>query len=259
MSHVDRGKPDRLPLIAGGEGSAIKERRAQIEALAVKLEREYGRGKSADSDPSLAGRPHDAVGTLVAVMLSQATNDKSSWRAYRRLIERFPTWEVLADAAIQDIEEAIRPAGLAEQKAPRIRWALGAIQQRSGCCSLDFLRDMEDEQAMDYLESLPGVGPKTAACVLLFAYDRPVFPVDTHVARVARRMGLVPERAGAPAIQRLFNQMVPHSWCRSLHLNLIEHGRTVCLSRSPCCDRCLLRTQCRFGDPESAGARWGED
>jgi endonuclease-3 len=190
---------------------------------------------------------------LVSTILSQNTNDVNRDRAYRRLRERFPTWAQVRDAPEEEVVEAIRPGGLANQKAPRIQKALQRITAERGELSLDFLADMPLEQAHEWLMSLNGVGPKTTAIILLFSLGRPAFPVDTHVHRVSQRLGLIGERVTAEKAHELLEARLPSEWYYAFHLNLVRHGRQVCQARNPKCDACVLDDLCdyyqrEFGD-----------
>ena len=193
--------------------------------------------------------PRDPVATLVSTILSQNTNDVNRDRAFARLRERFPTWEAVRDAPLPDLIEAIRPAGLAPTKAPRIQEALRRITEERGEISLDFLAEMSVEEARRWLLSLPGVGPKTAAIVLCFALGKPAFPVDTHIHRVARRLGLIPQRTSREKAHELLEAIVPPEIYYPFHLNLIAHGRAVCHARNPRCDACILRDECPYPAP----------
>ncbi len=191
-------------------------------------------------------RPHDPLAVLVSTILSQNTNDVNRDRAYERLRERFPTWENVLNAPLEDLIEAIRPAGLAPTKAPRIQETLRRIRAERGNFSLDFLAEWPLDRARDWLLSIPGIGPKTAAIVLLFAFGRPAFPVDTHIHRVARRLGLIPPRATREQAHQLLEDLIPPELYYPLHLNLIALGRDVCHPRNPECGRCVLRDECDF-------------
>ncbi|MDY6877868.1 MAG: endonuclease III [Chloroflexota bacterium] len=191
----------------------------------------------------------DPVATLVSTILSQNTNDVNRDRAFERLRERFPTWEAVRDASLEELVEAVRPAGLAPTKAPRIQEALRRITEERGErgeIGLGFLDEMGLEEAREWLLSIPGVGPKTAAIVLLFALGKPAFPVDTHVHRLARRLGLIPDRTTREKAHQLLEQLAPPEIYYSFHLNLIAHGRAVCHARNPKCGRCVLRDECDF-------------
>lgn len=184
---------------------------------------------------------------LVLTVLSQHTSDVNSERAFAALRRRFRTWVQVAGAPVGEVVEAIRPGGLAEQKAPRLQAILAEIERREGRLSLARLARLDDGEAMDYLCSLPGVGPKTAACVLTFSLGRPAFPVDTHVHRIAVRLGWVPARTGAEAAQRMLSALVPPELRYELHDSLIVHGRTVCTARAPRCSDCVLFDLCPSG------------
>jgi endonuclease-3 len=190
-------------------------------------------------------RPHmDPVSELVSTILSQNTNDVNRDVAFDRLIARFPTWEQVRDAGSEEIIEAIRPAGLANQKGPRIQEALRIITQEQGEMTLDFLADWPVEQAKAWLSSINGVGPKTAAIVLLFSLGRPAFPVDTHVHRVTKRLGLIGPRTSRERAHVDLEALVPAEDYYAFHLNLIRHGRQVCTSRKPHCLDCPLGDLC---------------
>lgn len=193
----------------------------------------------------------DPVAELVSTFLSQNTSDRNRDRAFARLQERFPTWEAVRDAPPEEVVEAIRPAGLSRIKAPRIQAALRRISQQ-GRLSLDFLAEMPLEEARAWLLGLEGVGPKTAAIVLLFAFGRPAFPVDTHIHRVARRLGLIPEKASREQAHVLLEALFPPEIYYPVHLNLIRHGRETCFPRRPACARCVLFDLCPYGQAQEA-------
>jgi endonuclease-3 len=198
-------------------------------------------------------RPHgDPIAELVLTVLSQSTNDRNRDVAYLRLRERFSTWEQVRDAPVAEVEEAIRPGGISKVKSARIQAILRAIAASapaaSHALSLDWLARVPIEQARDYLVSLPGVGRKTAACVLLFALGMRDVPVDTHVSRVGTRLGLL--RAGAP-FEELHDEMLaltPPGQELELHVNLLRHGRRTCHARSPACGECALARMCPSRD-----------
>jgi endonuclease-3 len=192
-------------------------------------------------------RPHmDPVSELVSTILSQNTNDVNRDVAYERLRTRLPTWEQVRDADVDEIIEAIRPAGLANQKGPRIQGALRTITEERGELSLDFLAEWPVEEAKVWLSSINGVGPKTAAIVLLFSLGRPAFPVDTHVHRVTKRLGLIGPRTSREKAHVDLEELVPSEDYYAFHLNLIRHGRQVCTSRKPHCSECVLRDLCGY-------------
>ena len=188
--------------------------------------------------------PSDPVATLVSTILSQNTNDVNRDRAFDRLREQFSTWQDVRDAPVEKLIEAVRPAGLAPTKAPRIQEALRRITEERGEIEIKFLKEMALEEARAWLLNIPGVGPKTAAIVLLFALDMPAFPVDTHVHRVTRRLGLIPEKTNREKAHVLLEELVPPELYYSFHINLIEHGRAVCHARKPKCTQCILQKHC---------------
>jgi endonuclease-3 len=187
-------------------------------------------------------RPHgDPVAELVLTVLSQSTNDRNRDVAYLRLRERFDSWETVRDAPVREVEEAIRPGGISKVKSARIQAIMRAIGEP---LSLDWLAQAPIEEARDYLTALPGVGRKTAACVLLFSYGLHDVPVDTHVSRVGTRLGLL--RQGAP-FEELHDQMLaltPPGEDLELHVNLLRHGRRTCHARKPACEQCALARMC---------------
>lgn len=186
------------------------------------------------------------IDELVATVLSQHTSDTNSGRAFARLKDRFPRWEQVAAAPAGQVADAIRCGGIADQKARRIQQILAAICEREDRIDLGRLHDLDDAAARTYLESLPGVGPKTAACVLTFALGRAAFPVDTHVHRVATRLGWLPPKTAADRAHRLLGPMVPADICYDLHVALIRHGRTACRAQRPRCDACVLNDLCAY-------------
>ena len=192
-------------------------------------------------------RPHlDPVSELVSTILSQNTNDVNRDVAFDRLRARFPSWEQVRDADVQEVIDAIRPAGLANQKGPRIQEALRVITREQGELTLDFLADWPVADAKAWLSSIKGVGPKTAAIVLLFSLGRPAFPVDTHVHRVTKRLGLIGPRVSREKAHDELETLVPEKDYYPFHLNLIRHGRQVCTSRKPHCQDCDLRDLCAY-------------
>ena len=195
------------------------------------------------------GRPvwqvgDDPVSQIVNTILSQSTTDINRDRAYRRLVERFPTWEAVRQAPVGEVQEAIRPAGLSAQRAPRIQETLNYIAEQRGELSLDFLRELPVAEGQAWLTRIKGIGPKTAAIVLLFSLGMPAFPVDTHVQRVCRRLGLAPANAAAPKIEQIIEALMPAETFYPFHLNLIAHGRRVCKAQRPACADCTLNDLC---------------
>ena len=157
---------------------------------------------------------------------------------------RLPTWEAVAAAPRGQVEELIRTGGLARQKSERIQAMLGVIREREGGLNLRRLCRLPMDEAKQYLRSLKGVGEKTAAIVLLFSCGMPAFPVDTHVLRVGKRLGLIPARATADQAHKLLGPTVPEDLMYRFHLNLIEHGRRICHPRKPACLECCLSKKC---------------
>jgi len=188
----------------------------------------------------------DPLDELILTILSQNTSDINSGRAYDELRRRFPTWEEVLAAPTAAVYEAIRPAGLGKIKAPRIQQTLRIIKERTGGLSLDLLETMPLEEAREWLLSLDGIGPKTAACVLMFALGLPALPVDTHVHRVSLRLGLIGARVGADRAHALLEAALPPEAVYSFHLNMIQHGRQVCHALRPACGRCSLARICDF-------------
>ncbi len=194
-----------------------------------------------------AWRPHlPPVDELVSTILSQATSDVNRDRGFRRLKERFADWQAVMEAPEAAVREAIWPAGLANQKAPRIQNALRIIMAERGALTLDFLAERPPEEAIAWLTAIKGVGVKTASIVLLFSFGMPAFPVDTHVHRITRRLGLIGSRVSAERAHTLLADLGPPDTYYAMHLNLIRHGREVCLARSPRCARCPLRSMCAY-------------
>jgi endonuclease-3 len=182
---------------------------------------------------------------LVLTILSQNTNDVNRDRAFDAMRSRYPTWEVLASASPGDLAEAIKPGGLSNIKAPRILAVLHEIRDREGgSLDLGWMRTAHSNRVLAYLTSLPGVGPKTAACVLAFSLRRPVIPVDTHVFRVAGRLGLLPPRTDPERAHAVLEAAVPPRLRVSLHVGMIRLGREICRAGRPQCERCPLQDLC---------------
>ena len=214
--------------------------RRRVLAIRDRLRELYGRP---------VNQPHGhPIAELVRTVLSQNTNDRNRDVAYNRLRERFPTWEAVRDAPTDEVEAAIKPGGLSATKAPRIQEILDLLGEHP---DLDWLAEAPREEALSYLDDLPGVGRKTAACVMIFAFGRPEIPVDTHVHRVGGRLGLF--RLGAP-FEEAHDEMLaitPPEDAYELHVNLIQHGRAVCRPK-PRCGECGLRRMCPWYKREQA-------
>jgi endonuclease-3 len=208
----------------------------RLAAILRRLRRAYG-----EPPPPRRLAPLDE---LILTVLSQNTNDTNRDRAYSDLRERFPVWDDVADAPLPAIARAIRRGGLGPTKSVRIREILRTLRGRGTPLDERAFARMRSSALWELLVGLRGVGPKTAACVLLFSLGRPYFPVDTHVHRVARRLGLVPDSADAVTAQELIQAEVAPTDVYALHMLLIRHGREVCIARRPFCSRCPLATIC---------------
>lgn len=180
-------------------------------------------------------------------VLSQHTSDVNTARAFAGLKARFPEWGAVVRAPSNKVADAIRSGGLADQKAPRIQAILREVERREGALSLARLEELGDDEVEDYLCSLPGVGPKTAACVLVFSLGRDAFPIDTHVHRVTKRLGWIAPNASADAAHKVLKRAVPPELRYELHVQLINHGRTICKARTPLCSECVLLDACAAG------------
>lgn len=212
--------------------------RAKLGRITLLLEKEYGIPRRA--------RPGNPLDILIETILSQNTNDQNRDRAYQRLKTRFPRWEDVLRARTKTIVSAIRHGGLAEQKARRIREILHWIKKQEGKLSLSFLRKMDSEEIKKTIGPLKGVGPKTLHCLLLFGLRREAFPVDTHILRIGKRLGFIPERMDAEKAHEWMSGLIPKKKSLSLHLNLIRFGRSVCKARNPLCNVCFLSGECLF-------------
>ena len=196
----------------------------------------------------------DPVGGLIGTILSQHTSDINSERAYKQLVATFATWEEVRDAPTYKVAEAILSGGLANIKARRIQdvlHELTELQAQRGDTrpldrALDELTHLHPEEAWRSLRKLPGVGPKTAACVLMFNLNLPVMPVDTHVHRVSQRLGLIGPKVNADQAHDIFAKVTPPEWVYPLHVNLIRHGRQVCHAQRPACKACPLYSECAY-------------
>lgn len=190
--------------------------------------------------------PLPPLDELVSTILSQNTNDTNRDRAFHALKARFPNWEAARDAEPGSVIEAIHPAGLANQKGPRIQAVLRNISAERGILDLNFLADLPLEEARAWLTKFNGVGPKTAAIVLLFSLGRPAFPVDTHIYRVTGRIGLLPERMTVEQAHEHLEELFPPETYYAAHLNIIRLGREICTARKPDCLACPLCPICKY-------------
>lgn len=190
--------------------------------------------------------PLPPVDELVSTILSQNTNDVNRDRAYNTLRSRFPTWEEVRNAPTDEVIDAVRQAGLANQKGPRIQNVLHQITDQRGDLDLEFLSTMPVDAARRWLLQFKGVGPKTAAIVLLFSLGMPAFPVDTHVHRVTGRLGLRPEKMNAEKSHEFLEDLFPSETYYAVHLNIIRLGREICHARKPDCLNCPLQAECAY-------------
>ena len=221
--------------------------RPLIRTILKRLQKHYGR------------RPYKCWGkgidVLIDTILSQNTSNKNSDAAYRQLRRRFKSWNQVADAPTSEVERHIRVSGLSNQKAPRIQSILRSIRHDHGKMDLQFLAQQDEQQAYEYLTNFKGIGPKTANCVLLFAFAKPLFPVDTHIHRIARRLKLIGARATAEQAHDLLKPMIPPKDRYEMHVLLIDHGRKTCKAINPRCDDCVLLDLCPFGQQRLARER----
>lgn len=216
----------------------FERRKTKYEPVSQALYASYGHPQWRQALPPLD--------ELIDCILSQSTTDLNRDRAFAALKARFPDWESVMTASESAVIEAIKPAGLANQKGPRIQGVLRRIYEERGELNIDFLGNLTVEEAKKWLTALDGVGPKTAAIVLCFAFDRPAFPVDTHVHRLGQRIGFLPEGISADKAHPIMEAIVPPKDYYPFHLNLIWHGRQICHARSPECERCPLTDYCDY-------------
>jgi len=210
----------------------------KIKRLAYLLDKEYGK--------KIWKRSGDPTSVLIGTILSQNTTDKNSHRAFDNLRNKFPSWEEVRKSPVLKIERAIRTGGLSRIKAKRIKNILNQIHNDDSDLSLSYLKRWETDKIISYLRRFKGVGDKTIACVLLFSLSRPIIPVDTHVLRLSKRLGLVSEDTDAKKAHILLQESIPENLVYSLHLNLIQHGRGVCQAQNPRCGECVVYDLCEY-------------
>jgi endonuclease III len=205
--------------------------------------------------------PLPPLDELISTILSQNTNDINRDRAFEALKNRFPTWEAVRDAKEELVIDTIRTAGLANQKGPRIQNILRQVTSQCGLLDLGFLKDMSTQDASDWLTQFKGVGPKTAAIVLLFSLKKPAFPVDTHIYRVSGRISLRPKKMNAEQTHKYLERCFSEDMYYPVHLNMIRLGREICLSRNPKCDQCPLSDLCDYYSEKytNVGSNLGSD
>jgi endonuclease-3 len=216
----------------------FRQVKAKVKKAGALLEKEYGIPKKE--------RKTDPLDVLIQTILSQNTNDQNRDRAYRRLKSQFPRWEDILNGKRRAVVEALRPGGLARQKAKRIVDILQWLRKRERKVSLTFLKRMHEKEIKETLGGLKGIGPKTVHCLLLFGLGREAFPVDTHILRVGKRLGFIPQEIDAEKAHSWMGPLVPKGKALSLHINLIRHGRAVCKPKNPLCDDCILRNECLY-------------
>ena len=239
MAELDRRSKSTVEPETPALADLLGHPRAHLQALDAALAHTYG-------TPVL--QPDgDLLGGLIETVLSQSTSDLNSSRAYASLCRHFPTWEQVRTAPVDAVAAAIRSGGLAELKAKRIQQILASIAECDDALSRATLEALPIAEARKSLCALPGVGPKTASCVLLFNLGRPAFPVDTHVHRLSRRIGFAAPNASPERVQDLVEAQLAPERAYPLHVNLISHGRQVCKAQRPLCAECSIRPLCRFG------------
>ena len=216
-----------------------RRRRARVEVVLERLGERY-------DHPRWGGPRQDAVSELVLTILSQNTADVNSHRAFVALRERYPSWEAVLEAPTDELTDVIRPGGLAPTKAPRIQHVLAEVRDSRGSFDLGFLADLPLTDARDWLVGLPGIGRKTAAIVLLFCFGRPSLPVDTHVFRVAQRLGLVPPKTDVRRSHDVLEEVLEPDEVYPFHVELIRHGRDTCRAPRPICGLCPLTDICDY-------------
>lgn len=219
-------------------GKDERSLRRRVSSVAYKLEQMFG-------VPGRKGSG-DVMASLIKTVLSQATNDRNRDRAYEELRRQFPTWESLARAPERKIARAIHSGGLANQKSVRIKEIINWALDKFGTVDLSFICDMDQEEASRMLCSLKGVGIKTASVVLMWACGKEVFPVDTHIHRICRRLGFVPENFTPEKTHFAMQPLVPRSKAFSFHINMLKFGRTICTARNPACTKCLFNKICPY-------------
>lgn len=215
----------------------LKCQEKRVTEIIRLLHQEYGYMRHFEQD-------RDPVSVLVSTILSQNTSDTNSRRAFNSLRQSFPDWEAVDAAGVDEIAQSIRSGGLADIKAGRIKLALREILEKRGHLDLSFLNELPLPEAKAWLRKLPGVGPKTAGCVLLFSLGRPALPVDTHVYRVSKRLGLIGSRITVDKAHELLENMVPAEDIYQFHVHMVEHGRRVCKAQQPRCSHCILKEGC---------------
>jgi len=225
-------------VVAPGRRQALKRKTLKVAGL---LEAAYGR----PTGPA-GGGPKDPLSELVFTILSQHTSDLNRDRAWASLWQTFDSWEAIAAAPRSRVERAIRMAGLAPTKSRVIQQVLRDVRSQEGDYTLERLRGLSMEEVETSLRAFNGVGIKTIRCVQVFSLGQPAFPVDTHIFRITRRLGLVPEKATPEAAHTIMQDLTPPADVLPFHMNLIAHGRKVCKAQRPLCSECVIRSLCRY-------------
>ncbi len=229
------------PVTDEADESPLDER--PIRYIIQNLERVYGVPENS--------RRSDPLDMLIQIILSQATSDINSHRTFAVLKRRFPDWDTVLRARESTIAATIQSGGLANQKAAVIKSLLRQIKGERGTLDLNFLHTLAPEAAVEYLSQFRGIGPKTIACTLLFACRTEIFPLDTHIFRILRRVGLIPLKCTDRRAHELMNAIVPAGKFYSFHVNLIRHGRALCRPRDPVCERCPIVEYCDYGQNQA--------
>jgi endonuclease III len=239
--HATEDAADAAALVADREAAPSPDEQQQqpLHYIIQNLERAYGVPQNS--------RRSDPLDMLVRIILSQATSDTNSRRTFDALKRRFPTWDAALRARESTIAATIQSGGLANQKAAVIKTLLRQIKQERGALDLSFLHQLPPAEAVRYLSQFRGIGPKTIACTLLFACRTEVFPLDTHIFRILRRVGLIPQKCTDRRAHEIMNALVPTGKFYSFHVNLIRHGRALCRPRDPLCSRCPIVEYCDYG------------
>jgi endonuclease-3 len=223
-----------------GNGTKASASEKPLVYIIQNLERSFGIPRN--------DRASGPLDMLISVILSQATSDTNSERAFDALKKRFPTWDAVLRARTATVAATIRSGGLANQKAVVIKTVIKQIKEERGALDLNFLHDLTAEEGVQYLSRFRGVGPKTIACTLLFACRKEVFPVDTHILRILRRVGLIPPKGNDRLAHEIMNSVVPKGKFYSFHVNLIRLGRTLCRPRGPLCEKCPIVEYCDYAE-----------
>jgi endonuclease III len=216
----------------------LNEAREKIPYVLQNLKAVYG---TPETENNL-----DPLDCLIETILSQSTTNVNSQRAFANLKQYFADWEAVRRARLSSIEAAIRSGGLARQKSVIIKRILKEIKEKRGSLDLSFLRTVPLVEAKEFLAGFKGVGPKTIACVLLFACQRAVFPIDTHIFRIARRLRLIPEKGSDQQAHAMMEQIIPAARFYEAHINIIRHGRKICRPQKPLCEACVIVDYCQY-------------